>query len=82
MLHLVQIDELARRYGLPLQPTKTPAVGQGKVYSKEAYRRSFAAASIALILGAMIGFARLDWGFRLFGGAPRRGGSAPPEPKA
>jgi len=82
VLHLVQIDELAQRYGLPLQPTKMPAAGQGKVYSKEAYRRSFAAASIALILGAMIGFARLDWGFRLFGGAPRRGGSAPPEPKA
>jgi poly-gamma-glutamate system protein len=72
VIHLVRIEDLAERYGLPLQPQTTPPVGEGKVFFREAYRRGAAAASIGLLLAAMIGFIRLDWGVRLLRVGGRR----------
>ena len=37
VIHLVQVESLATRYGLPVQPAALPRVGEGRVYSPHEY---------------------------------------------
>lgn len=39
VIHLLDIQRLAKRYGLPVDPTAAPELGQGPVYIKERYDR-------------------------------------------
>lgn len=50
VIHLVQIDELATRYGLPLQPIEVAQVGDGGVYSPRTYNKWLAAALLGVIV--------------------------------
>ncbi len=53
VIHLLNIKSIATAYGLPIDPTPVPAVGEGGIYQRYVYCRPLAAA------GALAGFALL-----------------------
>lgn len=79
VLHLIQIEELAQEYGLPIAPAKRPPVGVGDIYVKREYNPWLAAAVLATIFLSLHGFLLSDLGFRLFRAGGRKD-SAHPEP--
>jgi len=79
-IHLVRIELLAKRYGLPIQPSRSPIVGEGTVFYRMEYNRKLAAGVLLAILGAVALFVRSDWGFRILFTRRRSGGSKHPEP--
>jgi poly-gamma-glutamate system protein len=80
VIHLVQIMELAERYGLQIAPTTAPEVGDGDVFIGTDYNRPLAATTLAIILASLYGFIRSDVGFRLFrmGGPKKQAGYLEP----
>jgi poly-gamma-glutamate system protein len=66
VIHLINIDRLATRYGLPLQPTFQPRVGEGKTFYRDEYNLWLAAGMLVLIVVALYAFIRSDLGYRLF----------------
>jgi poly-gamma-glutamate system protein len=72
VIHMSSIDTIAARYGLPLQPTKMPRPGEGKVFVREVYNEWLAAVVLAILGVLLWAFARLDLGYRIF----RRAGEA------
>lgn len=74
IIHLVEVDLLAKLEGLPLAPKTMPEVGQGKVYVTREYRRWLAATLLVLIFGVLFAFVRLDWGFRILHTGKKAGG--------
>jgi hypothetical protein len=66
VIHMVNVNELATHYGLPLFPLDIPPVGDGKIFYKEERSSRLAAAVLALIVLFLIVFVRLDWGYRFF----------------
>jgi poly-gamma-glutamate system protein len=65
VLHVTQVKELAKKYGLSQEPDAIPRIGESSVYVKAEYNRWLAAGGIAVILGAMLAFIRLDLGIRI-----------------
>lgn len=68
VIHLIQIEQLARQHGLPPAPERRPAVGDGDVYVRREYNLWLAAASLAAILFCLHAFLLSDLGFRLLRG--------------
>lgn len=66
VIHMVNVNELAQRYGFPLEPTAIPPIGQGKVFFKAEYNIYLAMVALLVILGSMFAFIRMDLGFRIF----------------
>ena len=79
VIHLVKIAELAQHYGFPQTMETTPQPGQGRIFVREAYNVWLASGLVALILLALIGFVRMDWGFRIFKITRGRGPRKAPE---
>ncbi|MBZ0270940.1 poly-gamma-glutamate system protein [bacterium] len=79
IIHLVSIDELAMRYGLPLQPIVTPPVGEGTIFVKEEYNDYLVVGSLVTIFALMVAFIRFDWGYRITGAAKRERKKQAPE---
>jgi poly-gamma-glutamate system protein len=83
VIHLIQVVELARRYGLPIAPTSVPAPGEGaaegNVYVAREYDRLLAFAALAAILAAMYGLVRSDLAFRIFRSRPANESNAAPQ---
>jgi poly-gamma-glutamate system protein len=65
VIHLVQIPQLAERYGLPIAPTTIPEVGEASVFFGSDYNKWLAAGMLIMVLGSLYGFIRSDVGFRL-----------------
>jgi poly-gamma-glutamate system protein len=77
VIHLVQINALATRYGLPVSTTslihpelapakpQMPDVGQGGVYRGINYSKPLVIGVLGFILMSLYGFIRSDVGFRL-----------------
>lgn len=80
VIHLIKIDALAQRHGLPLQPQAMQPVGQGKVFVKVVYNRWLAGATLAMLFGAMVGLLRFDLGHRLLGRRVRSASASEVEP--
>jgi hypothetical protein len=81
VIHLVHINALAARYGMPLEPQTAVPVPDGGVFVGIDYSKPLVAGVLAFILLSLYGFIRSDVGFRIFRTA--RGGKrsdAPPEP--
>ena len=72
VIHLVEVNELARRYGLPLQPTQMPSVGEGSIFARAEYNRWLAGGVLAAILISLYAFIRSEWGIRIFRTSGRR----------
>lgn len=80
VIHLVQIDKLAQRYGLPVQPKTMPIVGEGKIFYREEYNPWLAAGVLVVILGSLFAFIRSEWGFRIIHSSSRKKGGDVLEP--
>ncbi len=65
VIHLIQIAELAERYGLQIAPTVFPEIGEGDVFAGEDYNDLLVGVTLAVILISLYGFIRSDVGFRL-----------------
>ena len=79
VIHLVQVDQLAERYGLPLHPTHTPEPGAGNVYFREVYNPWLVWGVLLAILASLYATVRMDLGFRVLKGGSRKGPAKPPE---
>lgn len=60
VIHFSQIDDLAMRYGLPVQPMQMPHVGDGDVYAPQTYNRWLAGGVLVVIVLSLAGVARLQ----------------------
>jgi poly-gamma-glutamate system protein len=65
VIHVENIRQLAREYGLPVGPGAISEVGHGGVYYEKKYNRWLAGGVLVLILVGLYIFGRLDWGFRM-----------------
>lgn len=65
VIHVTSIVRLARRHGLPVEPTSIPPVGSGEVYVKPEYNRWLTAVALALVIAVMLIFIRWDVGLRI-----------------
>lgn len=80
VIHLTKIESLAQKYGLTIQPTTMPPVGNGAIFVRDAYNRWLAAGLLLLIVGAAVGLLRFDLGHRLLSKAVAPAPHARPEP--
>lgn len=60
VIQLEKIDELRRRYDLPLAPNPLPPIGVGKVFSETRYNLKVTTASLVIIALLLAGVFRLD----------------------
>jgi len=79
IIHMTRINTIATRYGLPLQPTQIPAVGEGNVFIRETYNQWLVGGTLLTILLLLGAFFRFDWGYRIFTTNRREKKSAYPE---
>src|SRR5258708_148825 len=56
VVHLLRVEELATRYGFPLQPQTTPPVGEGKIFVRDQYNLWLAGVLLFLILTTLYTF--------------------------
>lgn len=84
VINLVQIVDLAERFGLPVAPTpdlrELIEPGQGKVFRDVDYNRTLAVGALVAIVASLFGFIRSDIGFRLLQGGHSRKQAGHPEP--
>jgi poly-gamma-glutamate system protein len=79
VIHMVYVVELAQRYGLAIQPTAMPPIGEGKVFVKLEHNTWLAIVGLFLILLCMVAFIRMDLGFRILRPQRNEKGDAHPE---
>jgi poly-gamma-glutamate system protein len=80
LIHMVFIDRLAEKYGLPTSPSVTQEVGEGRIFVHFEY-------NYYLVMGCLFGllfisylFLRKDIGYRIFGTSKAPYTPKPPEP--
>lgn len=65
VVHLIRFNDLAERYGLPIQPDRIPGVGEGIIFVKKEYSKILTTLVLGLILFLLFAFVRSDLGFRI-----------------
>ncbi len=60
VIHLLDVQRLAKRYGLPIDPVPLPELGQGPVYFKERYDRVVLVLLVIALVGVTAAVIRLD----------------------
>ncbi len=84
VINLVQIVDLAERFGLPVMPTPDQREliepGQGAVFKGVDYNRVLVVGVLVAIIASLFGFIRSDIGFRLLQGGHSRKQAGHPEP--
>lgn len=80
VIHLVNLNPIARRYGLEVSPKKMPPVGVGEVFQRAEYNPWIAGVFLVAIFIALYAFVRTDVGFRIMQMGSRKKGSGHPEP--
>jgi poly-gamma-glutamate system protein len=65
VIHVSDISKLARRYGFPVEPQRTPTLGQGTIYARAEYNRWLAFIGALVVCASMLAFTRLDIGLRI-----------------
>ncbi len=80
VIHLENVKDVARQYGLTIHPQKMPPIGEGKIYYSTEYSPLLAAVVLVIILALLYIFARSDLGFRIFQSTSRKEEVGPPEP--
>ena len=79
IIHLTKINNIATRFGLPLQPQVIPTVGEGMVFIRETYNQWLVGGALFAILLLLGAFFRFDWGYRIFTTSRREKKSGHPE---
>jgi poly-gamma-glutamate system protein len=80
VLHFMQIEELARRYGFAEAPKEMPQVGQGEVFYRDEYNSWLVTGVLVAILASLYAFVRSEVGYRILQTQPRGGGDVFHEP--
>jgi poly-gamma-glutamate system protein len=73
VIHLNQIESIARRFGLPVAPEYLPGAGEGEVFTRTAYNVWVAAGLLALYLLLTFGLIIPGFRDRLFGRGAKAG---------
>jgi len=58
VIHFLQINRMAQRYGLPLSPQVRPPVGSGQVFRQRRYNPWLAFGALSLVIGSLFLFIR------------------------
>lgn len=66
IIHLLNVERIARNYGLPVSPQPLPEIGEGKVFFEERHHVMIALLCLILLVGCITVFVRLDLFHRLF----------------
>jgi poly-gamma-glutamate system protein len=66
VINLSKVIPLAEEYGLPVEPTALPAVGEGPVFAHRSHDRRIVAALLAGLAASCLVLLRLEVGARLF----------------
>jgi len=80
VIHMVNIDTLADRYGLPQKPLIIPHVGEGQLFVKVGYNPYLAGMNLIILTFVLYIFLRLDIGYRIFGSTRVTQAPKHPEP--
>jgi len=73
VIHLNQIEDIARRAGLPVAPESLPEVGEGEIFARTAYNVWVAAGLLALYLLLTFGLIIPGFRHRLLPGGAKAG---------
>ncbi len=79
IIHLTKIRTIADKYGLPFELKRLPEPGEGALFSSKVYNKWLVIGVLVLLIGALLGFIRLGWGYRMFADQ-RKADTEPPEP--
>jgi poly-gamma-glutamate system protein len=80
VVHMGNVRQLAKEYGLPVAPAAVPRIGVGDLYFHKTYSPWLAGGFLVAIILALYVFSRSDWGFRLLQTTAHREETGPPEP--
>ncbi len=80
VIHIVNIQDLAEKYGLPLEPQSMPKVGDSAVFERFEYRMPLVLAVLLIEMFLLFAFIRSDVGSRLFRKSGKRRDRSAPEP--
>lgn len=80
VIHVVEIDRMAQKYGLPLAPQQLPPTGEGGIYNQTRYNRILVGIVLALILLSLRALVLTDFGYRFTKGRGGKKGTSSPEP--
>jgi poly-gamma-glutamate system protein len=72
VINLSKVVPLAEEFGLPVEPTAMPKVGEGPVFQKRSHDRRLVAALLAGLAAACLVLLRLEVGARLFATGDRK----------
>lgn len=75
VVNLSKVVPLAERYGLPVEPTELPRVGEGAVFERRQHSRPLVAGLLVFLVAAIWALLKLDLGGRIagLGGSRSRG---------
>jgi poly-gamma-glutamate system protein len=80
VIHMVYVERLAERYGMPKRPTTMPYVGEGPIFGKLKYNLGLAVVILIILLFILYIFLKLDIGYRIFGSSRIPQAPKHPEP--
>ncbi|MBI1884012.1 MAG: poly-gamma-glutamate system protein [Chlamydiae bacterium] len=66
VIHLLNVERIARAYGLPIAPQPLPEIGEGRVFIEERHHVMITLLCILLLVGGITVFVRLDLFHHLF----------------
>jgi poly-gamma-glutamate system protein len=79
VIHMVYINKLLEKYGLPPSPSVMPKIGEGEIFIKRTYNLYLTAGNLLFLLLVLYAFLKRDIGYRIFGS--RRITQAPRHPE-
>ncbi|WP_411824700.1 poly-gamma-glutamate system protein [Leptospira sp. 'Mane'] len=62
VINVIQVESLARKFGLPPAPKKTPKPGEGKVFVQEEYNPWLCIGILLFLAFGLYGITKLGWG--------------------
>jgi poly-gamma-glutamate system protein len=71
VIHFLQVNRMAERFGLPVSPQVIPPVGTGQVFLQRRYNPVLAAGGLFVVLAALVLFVRSGRGRLALQSAPR-----------
>jgi poly-gamma-glutamate system protein len=78
VIHFLQINQLAQRYGLPVSPQLRPPVGSGQIFVQDRYNPWLAASCLAAVVAGLVLFIRSGRGQMALQSARREQGDLEP----
>jgi hypothetical protein len=78
VIHFLQINRMAQRYGLPVSPQVRPVVGSGQVFLQRRYNPWLAVGALSAVVGSLFLFIRSGRGRMALQSARREGGPLEP----